>query len=222
MMAAVKYPKVVIGDAFGQLTVLSSGVGRPSGTRVRKTWVCQCSCGKVITPMAQDLKSGRATSCGCLTREKLSKVHTKHGGAAGFRKSGTYSSWANMFQRCSNPNQKAYRNYGGRGIQVCSEWVDFRVFLSDMGERPEGLTLDRLDVNQGYSKANCRWASLEEQAVNRRYRGTQMISHEGITQSPRRWSEALGISLGTIQYRLRNRWPTQKILSTDNFNFRKG
>ncbi len=95
----------------------------------------------------------------------------KHGMYA----SPTYSSWNNMIQRCTNPKYTYYEYYGGRGITVCNRWLDFRNFLEDMGNKPEGLTLDRVDVDGNYELSNCRWATRKEQAQNRRNNKLKLI-----------------------------------------------
>ena len=99
------------------------------------------------------------------TRLKLSQAQTKHG----YKGSSTYSTWAGMKQRCLNPQFSTYRYYGGRGITVCERWLAFANFLADMGEKPEGQTLDRIDGDGDYELANCRWATTWEQARNRKF-----------------------------------------------------
>lgn len=127
-------------------------------------WECICDCGKTILVKGVKLRKGHTQSCGCLQREAIKNIATTHG------KSDTveYSSWLAMKQRCLNPNNTNYKNYGGRGIKVCDEWLEsFENFLQDMGNRPEGTSLERKDVNGDYSKLNCEWASFSKQSYNR-------------------------------------------------------
>lgn len=123
-------------------------------------YVCQCSCGKKKNVSSNSLKSGNTKSCGSHPR--------KHGHTKKHSKSRTYNSWASMISRCYNVNETNFKYWGGRGITVAPEWFDFRNFLRDMGERPEGFTLDRIDVDKNYSKENCRWADWKTQANNKR------------------------------------------------------
>lgn len=100
--------------------------------------------------------------------QKIRKIPEKHKHCLNYRYSPTYSSWKSMKQRCTNPNRKDYEFYGGRGINICPKWLQFSSFLKDMGERPLGMSLDRIDVNGDYEPKNCKWATQSEQVKNRR------------------------------------------------------
>ena len=156
------------GTLFGRLTVIKKGVPDKRYEKVKTAWVCECSCGNTLNLTTERLRSGNTRSCGCLARERTilrNKHNTKHG----MSKSREYKTWAGMKDRCFNTNNPKYLNYGGRGITVCKEWMgSFEVFYKDMGARPKGLTIDRINNEGDYEASNCRWATYKEQNNNKR------------------------------------------------------
>lgn len=175
----------------------------------RELWCsCACSCGNTRDVLYGRLTSGNTKSCGCLHAESVKVNCLKHGK----RHSKAWHVWAQMLQRCHNPRNKAYPNYGGRGITVDDSWRDFSRFLFDMGEPAVGMTLDRLDNDKGYSKENCRWASRIAQANNKRNNRIVEFNGRGLTVA--QWSRELGIRASMISDRISKlRWNAHDALT---------
>ena len=185
------------GNTHGRLKVLTLAENTS-----RKSWVCRCSCGNMKTVEATKLRSGHTKSCGCILKELVGDKHPtyKHGQAASGNKlpSKTYESWAGMVSRCTNPTTVGYHRYGGRGIAVDPRWLKFENFLADMGERPAGLTLDRVDNDLNYSKENCKWSSKQGQAANRS--NVLQITYAGKTQILAEWARELKLPYNKLYH----------------------
>jgi len=195
----------ITDDVYGMLTALYYAGKTKCG---HSLWLFRCSCGNhhVTQPRAA-IKSG---DCGCQLGARISAGVTRHGCSEG---SPAYKTWAGMIQRCTNKNQRSYKDYGGRGITVCERWLKFKNFYADMGERPsKEHSIDRIDVNGNYEPGNCRWATQAEQHANKtnnarwEFRGQVKCAFE--------WAAELGISIRTIRSRLRYGWTLEQALAT--------
>lgn len=212
------------GQRFGRLVVIER---TEIDTARRPRWLCKCDCGAYKVVSSVHLKNGSTKSCGCLRREEVSKRSTeiarrigKNNKTHGMRNTRLYHIWCGIKRRCLNPNAKPYDNYGGRGITICDEWKnDFMNFYNwaMANGYQENLTIDRKDNDGNYEPSNCRWASYEEQANNRRKakysNRTHCIEFNGEIHSLMEWSEITGINYGTLQKRIKLGWTIEKALT---------
>lgn len=202
--------KDLTGQKFGRLTVLKYS---HAGKNHRSYWNCICDCGKTVVANGKTLLNGDKRSCGCLRIEHIKQLRKP---THGMRNSAIYKIWAGMINRCENRKDPSFYLYGGRGIAVCAEWRhDVLRFSKDMGERPKGYSLDRIDNSGSYSKENCRWASSSQQANNRR--NNKILTADNKSQTIAQWARDLNINSATIWRRLNvYRWSIERALSKKN------
>lgn len=148
----------------------------------KTTWLCVCDCGKEKEVVGTELKNNRVKSCGCLTGKLISEAKIKHGASCRDNTTIEYKAWSNMKDRCLNEKNKAYKNYGGRGIKICEKWINsFEQFVSDMGHRMTSeQSLDRIDNDGDYEPINCRWATNSEQNRNKRTKVNKKTKTKGV------------------------------------------
>ena len=197
---------ITAGEKYGRLTVVERVAADPKSGNLR--YLCKCDCGATSFVTGSNLSRGVTTSCGCLMREAAIKRNTTHG------KCGTrlYRIWCGMKERCNNPNQASYKNYGGRGIKV--DFIDFDSFYSwaiDSGYS-HTKSIDRIDNDKSYSPANCRWATRKEQ--NNNQRSNVMLTHGGKTLNMKQWAESVGLPYKALQHRIARGWDASTAITT--------
>lgn len=189
------------GTRYGRWVVLGEAKSRPRGDRsVRRYLHVQCDCGALGEVKPEALTAGKSTQC----NRCINITHA-------LSRTPEYRTWLRMRDRCGNPNAPRYKDYGGRGITVCERWATFENFIADMGQRPEGMSIDRIDNDGNYEPSNCRWATLIEQARNKR--NNRHLTLNGRTQCVAEWAEELGIKKSTIYGRLGKGWSAERVLS---------
>lgn len=201
-------------DVYGRFTII-----REAGVNPIR-YECKCTCGTVKTVRAHHLRSGKILSCGCYKSEQASfRAHNMHNAnlTHGLSRSRAYQCWLGMKQRCLNPNSKYYAYYGGRGIRI--EWDSFESFYADMGDPPENMSIDRIDVNGNYAKDNCRWASRKTQASNTR--ACVFLTVNNITKTIADWSRETGVHRNTITKRMVNGMTPEECISNEKFTSNK-
>ncbi len=196
----------ISGQKFGRLTAIKPD-GRYSSGNIK--WLCLCDCGKYTHSDSSKLIKGGVKSCGCYASERMTKINTKHNGF-GTR---LYEIWRQMHRRCYGENTKSYKHYGGRGISVCEEWKEFETFKEWALKNgySEDLTIDRIDVDGNYCPENCRWATMKEQANNKR--NNHFVVCFGERKTISEWADIYGVNQVKLWDRLsRHNWNLESAL----------
>lgn len=166
-----------------------------------RRWLCRCECGTIRRVRRSDVVSGRSTNCGCVRRKTMPAAQKDAVTTHGMTQKTEYQVWVDMRRRCHDPRRKDYVNYGARGIYVCSEWREsFEAFYRDMGPRPVGTTLDRLQNSGPYEKKNCVWATRKAQERNKRT--SRIVNIDGKRMTVAEACEVYGIKPRTASNRL--------------------
>lgn len=199
------------GQKFNRLTVI-----KRLGSQCKSyQWLCLCDCGKYTKVLTHALKNGSTKSCGCLKREKTIERNLKHN----LSNTRLHKIWLGIKKRCTNKNCNAYKKYGGRGITICDNWKnDFMAFYnwSISNGYNEYLSIDRIDVNGNYEPSNCRWATIEQQANNKRT--NRNITYNGTTKTLSEWAKMYNINYKLLHSRLKKGWSIKNALELKPFS----
>ncbi len=203
--------KDILGQRFGRLSVIARA---ESDQRGELRWLCRCDCGNEKAILSSHLRSGRIVSCRCLQAERTAernRLNAKHGHASNGKPTRTYFSWACMHARCYRPDNKSFSRYGAKGIRVCKRWFSFENFLSDMGERPIGKTLDRIEGSGHYTPSNCKWSTPIEQQSHTS--SNHFIKVDGISRTIAEWSRIRGFKRSRISQRISIGWTEREAVT---------
>jgi hypothetical protein len=202
----------IMGHKFGRLTVIGEADPRPDDAYRLRRVLARCDCGQTLPVLVTSLRTGNTMSCGCLHREKTAAINASHGGTTGHRLAKWYTTWSRMLQRCENPNNKNWPEYGGRGIKVCDRWHDPSSFHADMGDPPSpGHSIDRIDNGGDYCPENCRWATRKEQTYNTRQ--NVIVQYAGRSMCLAEACEAAGVPYHRAYDRINKLgWPVERAL----------
>lgn len=211
----MKQRKDITGQRFGSLVAVRFTHKILSSGRKMSAWVLRCDCGTEVTAMTTNLMAGKHRSCGCEQIERSLKSR----GVTGVSKRPEYRIYRQMIDRCYLSTAPNFKWYGGRGISVCDRWrfgtkdqTGFECFFADMGERPDGLTLDREDFDGGYCPENCRWVDWQTQANNKA--SNYSITVKGETRTLSEWAKICGAFPSTIKDRIKRGWPVDVAVTT--------
>jgi hypothetical protein len=198
--------KEMLGIRFGKLTVIERLENFPNGTAA---WNCLCDCGIEKKVAGTKLRAGKQKSCGCSSPKFSKESISTHG----MSKTRVYRIWAGMHSRCrQTKNKKIQRLYLDKGIKVCERWNKFENFYEDMGDPPDGMSIDRINGDKGYEPSNCRWATSKQQANN--MSSNRLIEYNNKKMTISLWAKEIGVKPNTLNYRIRRGMPLKDALKT--------
>lgn len=201
--------KIIPGNRYGKLTVISETEPMKWGKYKHRAAVCQCDCGSELVVRLEYLRSGHTKSCGCMKMVASSKINRTHNKS----KTRLYRTWAGMLARCRNKNSKSYKNYGKIGVKVCDEWTRFENFMkwALSNGYQDNLTIERIDPRGDYKPSNCKWIPFKEQMKNKN--NHRYITFKGKTMKLFEWANLLGINPQTIYSRIAYGWSAEDALT---------